>query len=499
MHQSEAIIDSVQIIPLGQSDLSPFIDKVKIKVFYLGRNRNGSYIDKETALEMSKTLRGCPIVGKFREEKEDYTDHGEEVTFDDRGITIECTTKPYGFVDLNAEVWFEKYNDIDEFGNQVQRTYLVTTGVVWSGQYPEVKAVLEENGRPQSMELDEETIEGHWAEDVKTNKEFFIINDAIFSKLCILGEDVEPCFEGSSITSSEVSSTFSFEGDDFKQNLLTMMKEFKELTFSLQSKGGKEEMKDQNKDAQKIDEYVVLDSGEAEANQPAEEESKAAAEEPANETEVENKEKNSSNKDKKSKNKSKNFENNIEVSEESESEEEVETEVEDVESAEEVEVETDFEKKEEEDSKEKAEESDEEDEEKKKSKNFTEEESLEAKYSALQKDYEKISALYELEVEKNKELTSFKEKVEEEAKDNLIDSFYMLSDEDKKDVIENKSKYSLDDIEKELSVICVRKKVSFDTETKTEKEKAVYTYNVEEVQNDLPEWLKAVENNKANK
>jgi hypothetical protein len=75
----------------------------------------------------------------------------------------------------------------------------------------------------------------------------------------------------------------------------------------------------------------------------------------------------------------------------------------------------------------------------------------------------------------------------------------MLSDEDKKDVIENKSKYSLDDIEKELSVICVRKKVSFDTETKTEKEKAVYTYNVEEVQNDLPEWLKAVENNKANK
>ena len=73
----------------------------------------------------------------------------------------------------------------------------------------------------------------------------------------------------------------------------------------------------------------------------------------------------------------------------------------------------------------------------------------------------------------------------------------MLSDEDKKNVIENKSKYSLDDIEKELSVICVRKKVNFTTEdnsAKAEPEVAT-TYNLNSAQVDpLPAWLRAVEN-----
>ena len=55
MNESTAIIDSVEIIPLGQS-ISPLITKVKIKVFHLGLNRNRSYIDKETAIETIQDL-----------------------------------------------------------------------------------------------------------------------------------------------------------------------------------------------------------------------------------------------------------------------------------------------------------------------------------------------------------------------------------------------------------------------------------------------------------
>ena len=40
----------------------------------------------------------------------------------------------------------------------------------------------------------------------------------------------------------------------------------------------------------------------------------------------------------------------------------------------------------------------------------------------------------------------------------------MLSDEDKKDVIDNIDTYSLDEIEAKLSIICVRNKVSFNLE-----------------------------------
>jgi hypothetical protein len=48
-----------------------------------------------------------------------------------------------------------------------------------------------------------------------------------FSKLCILGDDVEPCFEGSSITAPEVSTSFTKIDDNFKKTLYTMMQDLK--------------------------------------------------------------------------------------------------------------------------------------------------------------------------------------------------------------------------------------------------------------------------------
>jgi len=46
----------------------------------------------------------------------------------------------------------------------------------------------------------------------------------------------------------------------------------------------------------------------------------------------------------------------------------------------------------------------------------------------------------------------------------LINEFYMLSEEDKKDVIENKAKYSLEEIKAKLAVVCFEKKVNFNSE-----------------------------------
>ena len=77
----------------------------------------------------------------------------------------------------------------------------------------------------------------------------------------------------------------------------------------------------------------------------------------------------------------------------------------------------------------------------------------------------------------------------------MIDSFYMLSDEDKKDVINNINTYSLDDIEAKLSIICVRNKVNFnlDTEKPEEKNPMVYSLNDNDNSGDnAPAWIKAV-------
>jgi hypothetical protein len=74
------------------------------------------------------------------------------------------------------------------------------------------------------MELDEKTLNAKWTKDDNGKPQFFIINEAVISKLCILGEEFEPCFEGSTITKVQ----FSFE-DDFKVKLFSMMEELKEL------------------------------------------------------------------------------------------------------------------------------------------------------------------------------------------------------------------------------------------------------------------------------
>jgi hypothetical protein len=62
-NQSEiSTIQGPEFIDLEPLDINPLLSQCKIKVFYLGHNSNGSYINRESADKMAKTLRGTPIV-----------------------------------------------------------------------------------------------------------------------------------------------------------------------------------------------------------------------------------------------------------------------------------------------------------------------------------------------------------------------------------------------------------------------------------------------------
>ena len=461
MHQSFATIDSPEFINLQPLDINPLMSSCEIKVLYVGENRNRSYITKEVATEMSKTLRGAPIVGYYRQDKEDFADHGEKVTIDDQGIKFECMTVPYGFVSPDAKVWFQKFEDVDDLGNTVVREYLMTTGFLWTGQFPECKGAVEGDGKPHSMELDGNSLKGEWSKNINEDMEFFIINDAVFSKLCILGEDVEPCFEGSSITAPKVSSTFNLD-DNFKQTLFNMMQDLK---FALE--GGQEKMVLENteKTLDKTNESVVTEFENVSEGQS--ENSDVAAQ-----TEFEKKED-----EKKEKAPADNKESEVPAEKKKEDEEYKKCEK------------KDYEKKEEEKEAPAQTSADEKkDEEKKEEKKFSFEEysALEEKITSLQKEYAELETKYQA-------LVAFKNEVEEEKKDALINSFYMLSDEDKKDVVENKAQYSLEDIEAKLSVICVRKKVNFELEDNTTD--VATTFNLNDAKTEsLPAWINAVKN-----
>ena len=76
----------------------------------------------------------------------------------------------------------------------------------------------------------------------------------------------------------------------------------------------------------------------------------------------------------------------------------------------------------------------------------------------------------------------------------------MLSDEDKAEVVENKSKFTLDEIEAKLSVICFRNKVNFDLddnskfEDNKKEESPITTFNLESEVTSTPAWVSAVRN-----
>ena len=457
MNRSVATINSPEFINLQPLDINPLMSSCEIKVLYIGENRNHSYITKEVATDMAKTLRGAPIVGYYRKDAEDFGDHGQRVTIDADGVKFECLTKPYGFVAPDAKVWFQEFEDINSFGESTIREYLMTTGYLWTGQFEECKSAVEGEGKPHSMELDEATLKGHWETNSK-GMDFFIINDAIFSKLCILGEDVEPCFEGSSITAPNVSASFAKVDTDFTQTLFTMMQDLKAaLEGGQQMDNNVTEGMETPVVEEPVATPVVGDPAPVVEGSTSVESSFVASEDP--ETPV------------------------IEPNSDP--------------------VEPEFKKKDDEDEKKKPESendegknNDDEDEDKKKKYELLVEEnaSLRAQLEELQTNFSNLESAHA-------ELVEFKRQIDDAKKDEMIGKFYMLEDEDKQDVIANKTKYSLEEIEEKLSVIYFRKKVKIDLENNSKNnentEVPAVTFNVSNVSEaSKPDWLIAVDNAK---
>ena len=512
--------------------MNPLISKCQIKVCYVGDepNRNKSIITKDVAREMANSLPGSPIVGFFNETSGDFEEHNRSIDIANGTVTFRDTTRPYGFVDLNAKVWFQKFLD----DGQNEHEYLMTEGYIWTGQYPEAKRIIDK-GNNQSMELDEKTLDAFWTKDGNGKPQFFIINEAIVSKLCVLGEECEPCFEG-----SQIAVNFSL-ASDFKEQLFAMVNEVKDLlkeggakvftryaveigdalwsalysyiesTYpdgqncycsiyrveGIFEEGGQKFAVLQNRTSMK---YYRLNFsiGESEGFIPSDTlievtKSYTPAEEPqfalkdVEEFEAQYAAKKKAEEDKSNKSEKDNSDDNTEDPKN-------------------------------EDPENKDPEEDDDEKKKKKGKEdfacggkkkkysldeipeYTE---LQTQFSDLQTKFSELETKYNALVSENESLKNdnatlveFKNQSERKEKEEMINSFYMLSDEDKKDVIENIDTYSLNDIEAKLSIICVRNKVSFDLDENNKNHQDPTTYNLNGDNNDddadTPAWIKAV-------
>ena len=503
MHTSVKLDCPVEFINI--TPLNPLISKCQIKVCYVSDepNRNRSVITKEVAKKMANSLPGCPIVGFYNEEKGDFEEHNRVIDISNGKFEIKDTTRPYGFVDLGAKVWFQKFLD----DGKDEREYMMTEGWLWTGQYPECKRIIDK-GNNQSMELDKDTLNAAWSKSNNGKPQFFIINEAIISKLCTLGVENEPCFEGSNITAPTIQ--FAFE-DGFKEQLSSMINELKDYlnkggekvftryaveigdalwealyshvegTYGIESvcEDGEQKFAVLTADGKYYrlnfsisEENVVEFAAEAELLEeytPAEEPqfSAEAVEEYAkkkNAKPADDEEEEEEDKDKKCPKCGK--------------------------PASECHCDDDDEDEDDDDDKNKKKKD-------KKSKYNLEEVQeyveLSEKYSTLETEYSNAqSKIADLEAQVN-ELTTFKKGIEKTEKEKMIASFYMLSDEDKKDVIDNIDTYSLDDIEAKLSINCVRNKVSFNLEDDNSKDDpTVFSLNGNPCEENVPAWVKAL-------
>ena len=496
---------------INLTPLNPLISKCQIKVCYVGDapNRNRSVITKDVAREMANSLPGSPIVGYYNEEKGDFEEHNRVIDISNGKFEIKDTTRPYGFVDLNAKCWFQKFED-----DGIVHEYLMTEGYLWTGQYPEAQRIIDK-GNNHSMELDEELIDAYWTKDGNGKPQFFIINEAIISKLCILGEECEPCFEGSNITAPQI--TFSFE-DGFKEQLFSMIQEMQKIL----NEGGAPvfttyavEIGDALWTA--LYDYLVNNFSDGECEFCSiyriegiyeEEGQKFAILQHRTTMDY--------------------FRMDFAISEEGfdASENLLAVSKEFVPATEPQFGEADYQayalsyaesKKEEEDDKEEVCDKcgkpksectceDEDEDEDKKDKYVLEEipeyMELEQKYAALQESFNALTIERDALVESNNmlqasngQLNEFKLAVERKEKENMINNtFYMLNDVDKEDVIKNIDTYSLDEIEAKLSILCVRNKVSFseDDEHPTEQPFVYHVGGFTDEDSVTPAWVKAV-------
>lgn len=218
----------------GLTPYNQVLSKARVRIFYKYGNRNGSYITDEFAEKLISTLPYAPVKGIYSATEKDFTSHGEAR---DLG-------RIYGIVPQDFNFAWEDH--LDEDG--ITRTYACADVLIFTALYPEAEQVLNSS---QSMEIYRPSIKGSW--EMIDGEEYYVYTDGCFLGLQVLGEKVEPCFEGAAF--------FSLY-DSLKELVEKMEK------FSYNNKGGRKEMIKRisellNPETEKFSVYNVIETEES--------------------------------------------------------------------------------------------------------------------------------------------------------------------------------------------------------------------------------------------
>lgn len=170
--------------------------KVKIFIAHTGENLNNTSFSLESLVHLAKSLAHVPIVGCIKEGEEsiyDFSGHEEKITITTDGIDFEYIGVPFGFIpeDHNAHIEIRD-------GKQ----WLVAEGFLWT-KFNQSIDIFESNNGKKSQSMEIEDVLGYVDDEGVLH-----IEEAVFSALCILGNDVAPAMTGSTIEYFSTKHTF---------------------------------------------------------------------------------------------------------------------------------------------------------------------------------------------------------------------------------------------------------------------------------------------------
>lgn len=190
--------------------LNSSFDKGILRVAYTGRNRNNSYISKDTFERCIDSIYNVPIVCNYDRDTNSIGAHDVELIKDGKGMHIVNITQPVGVVPESADYWWE---EVTEDNGDIHE-YLCVDILIWKRQ--EAYSKIKENKiTDESMEI---TVKGGTTIDG-----CYHIDSFEFTAFCLL-ESAEPCFESARVE--------LFAINHFKDEYEKMIEDFKN-SFSM--------------------------------------------------------------------------------------------------------------------------------------------------------------------------------------------------------------------------------------------------------------------------
>lgn len=182
--------------------------KVKCWLMHTEENLNKSYFSQNVIENAIPTLQYIPLVGFIEENsqgEEDFSNHRYVITKDDKGVRRKYCGSAYGVVLSNEDNNAHFEERLCDDG--VTRNFLVADGIMWNFLEDSSNIVNRDMIKNHSIELDEDSIEGHM-----DDKGIFHFDKFSFRAACILGGNYDPAMTGSTI---EVQFTMN----DFVKNI----------------------------------------------------------------------------------------------------------------------------------------------------------------------------------------------------------------------------------------------------------------------------------------